>query len=63
MRSRTRRRRTFHDGRIAVMAIMMMMVVMAAEGCEGQSADNQQSEDFTHGHVSLFDVMGWMNWE
>ncbi len=56
-----RRGRTIDDCRVAFM--MMVVMVMATEGGEGQSSDNQQGEDFTHGHVSLFDVMGWMNWE
>ena len=53
-RSRARRRGTRHDGRVGVFTIMVMVVVvMAAEGGEGQGAGNQQSKDFTHGHVSF----------
>ena len=53
-RGRTRRRRTVDDGRVAV-AVMVVVVMVAADGGEGQGSDNQQGEDFTHGHVSLFD--------
>ena len=49
---RTRRRRATDNGRIAV-AVVVMVVVMAADSGEGQGSDNQQGEDFTHGHVSF----------
>ena len=48
--SGTRRRRTGDDRRVVV---MMMVMMMAAYGGEGQGADNQQGEEFTHGHVSF----------
>ena len=49
--SGTRRSRTGDDRRVVVM--MMMVVVMATDCGEGQGADNQQGEEFTHGHVSF----------
>ena len=52
----THRRRAVDGGRVAA-AMVMVMVVMAADGGEGQGSDNQQSEEFTHGHVSFL-VMG-----
>lgn len=59
LRGGTRRRGTVHNGRVGVFTIMVMMVVvMAAEGGEGQSAGNQQGEEFTHGHVSFLMVGG-----
>ena len=57
-RSWTRRRGTVNNGRVAVMAIVVIVVMMATEGREGQSAGNQQGEEFTHGHVSFLMVGG-----
>jgi len=54
--SGTLRSRAVDGGRI-VAAMVMMVVMMAADGGESQGSDNQQSEEFTHGHVSFF-VMG-----
>ena len=50
-RSRTLRSRAGDNGRIAV--AVMVVVVMAADGGEGHGSDNQQGEEFTHGHVSF----------
>jgi hypothetical protein len=37
---------------------MVMMVMMAADGGESQGSNDQQGEEFTHGHVSFFVMWG-----
>ncbi len=48
---------TGDNGRIAF-AVMVMMVMMAADGGESQGSNDQQGEEFTHGHVSFFVMWG-----